>query len=108
MISVRSEKLFARSDEALDSSPFPPLPLLIRFYTGLAAYRVLSWTPPRVICWTGEDHPVPPHHREDLEDHLLNLFENKADSDPEFLERAQRRSIVFIHWSLRLYEPVEV
>ena len=106
--SVRSEQHLIWSDNALALSPFSHLSLFTFTYTGFAAFRVLSWTPPCVICWTGEDHPIPLHHWEKLEDHLLHLFEDKADYDPEFLQRAQRWSIVFIHWSLQLYDAVEV
>lgn len=71
-------------------------------YKGLAAYRVLSWILPQVICWTGEEDYVPEEHHNILEDHLLYLFEDKADSNLEFLLHAQRQSIVFIHWALTI------
>ena len=72
----------------LASSPFPPRSLFTFTYSGLAAFRVLSWTPPHVICWTDEEQPIPSHHQEELEDHHLSLFEDKADNDSEFLQRA--------------------
>ena len=59
-------------------------------YKGLAAYRVLSWIPPQVICWTREEDCVPEEYRNILEDHLLHIFEDKANNSPEFLLRAQR------------------
>ena len=59
-------------------------------YKGLAAYRVLSWIPPQVICWTGEENCVPEEYRNILEDHLLYIFKDKANNSPEFLLRAQR------------------
>ena len=69
-------------------------------YKGLTAYQVLSWIPSRVICWTGKEEHVPEEYYDILEDHLLHLFEDKADSNPEFLQHAQRQSIVFICWGL--------
>ena len=41
-------------------------------------------------CDTGEEDYMPEDYRDILEDHLLYLFENKANSNPEFLLRAQR------------------
>ena len=45
---------------------------------------------------------MPEEYRNILEDHLIHLFEDKANTDPEFLLHAQRRSIVFIHWGLMI------
>ena len=59
-------------------------------YEGLAAYQVLSWILPQVICWTSEEDHVPEEHHDILEDHLFHLFEDKANSDLEFLLYAQR------------------
>ena len=53
-------------------------------------YKVLSWIPPHVICWTGEDNHMPEEHYDILEDYLLCLFEDKANSNLEFLLCAQR------------------
>ena len=54
-------------------------------YKELAAYQVLSWIPPRVICWTDEEDHMPEEHCNILEDLLLHLFKDKADSNLEFL-----------------------
>ena len=75
----------------------PPLPIS---YQGLAAYRVISWTPSHVLCWTGKDGQVDDEHRPLLEKHLLSLFKYRLDIDPEFLAHAQQRSIVFIRWAV--------
>ena len=71
-------------------------------YKELVAYQVLSWIPPRVICWIGEEDHMPKEHCNILEDLLLHRFKDKANTDPEFLFCAQRQSIVFIHWSLMI------
>ena len=89
-----------QSDEALESSQSPNHPPLPISYQGLTAYRVISWTLSRVLCWTGKDGQVDNKHRPLLEKHLLSLFEYQIDIDPEFLEHAQRQSIVFIHWAV--------
>ena len=65
-------------------------------YEGLVAYQVLSWIPSQVICWTGEENHVPEKHCDILEDHLLHLFKDKANTDPEFLLHVQGQSIIFI------------
>ena len=54
-------------------------------YEGLVAYQVLSWIPSRVICWTGEENHMPEEHHDILEDLLLYLFKDKANTDLEFL-----------------------
>ena len=59
-------------------------------YKGLIAYQVLSWIPPQVICWTGEEDHVPEEYCDILKDHLLHIFEDKAKDNPEFLLHAQR------------------
>lgn len=53
-------------------------------------------------CDTGEEDYMPEDYQDILEDHLLYLFENKANSNPEFLLRAQRQSIIFICWDLTI------
>ena len=65
-------------------------------YEELAAYQVLSWISPWVICWTSEEDHMSEEYRDILENHLLYLFEDKADSDLEFLLYVQRWSIIFI------------
>ena len=74
--------------------------LVSRTYKGLTTYQVLSWNPPRIICWTGEEDHVTEEYRDILEDHFLYLFEDKANSNLEFLLHIQRQSIVFICWAL--------
>ena len=46
--------------------------------------------------------PVLDEHCSILENHLLHLFEDKIDSNQEFLAQAQRQSIVFIRWAITL------
>ena len=96
MISVRSETFLYSLTKCcpfLISSlfqihltlPYHPLLIFSRIYIGLIAYQVLSWTPPRVNCWTSEEDPIPDSHLDILRDYLLHLFEDKADSNPAFL-----------------------
>ena len=59
--------------------------LVSTMYEGLTAFRVLSWVPPRVICWIGKESHIPEEYQDILKDHLLYLFEDKADSNPKFL-----------------------
>ena len=99
---VRSENILIQSNKALDLSPHSYHSLISTTYSGLAAPQVLSWVPSKVICWTGKEDPIPKDHQDILENYLLHLFKDKADSNPEFLSWAQRQSIVFIYWILMI------
>ena len=54
---------------------------------------------------------MPKEHCDILKDHLLYLFEDKANTNLEFLLYAQRQSIIFIYWGLMIqiaWEPLLV